>query len=196
MDQDTELKNAFLVFNDKRQIKFKQNIIGESADFGSSPVRILLKHKSSLEMDKGALLRSSVRIELSGRSKVIIGKSSYINWDSNISGGGGAVIKIGTKCAIGCNVNIYAYDYHRIVNDNGSEQDYFDDITIEDHVWIGAGAWILKGASIGSGSIVAASSVVLKGEYPQSSLIAGNPGRVVRKSVSWRNLTIKEKRFE
>lgn len=196
IDRVTELKNVFIVFNDKRQIKFEHNIIGEPVVSGSSPVRILLKHKSMLYMDEGAFVRGGVCIELSGRSRLLVGKGSYINWDSNISAGGSAIIKIGIKCAIGCNVNIYAYDYHRVVNDDGTEQDYFDDITIGDHVWIGAGALILKGANIGSGSIIGAGSVVLKGEYPPLSLIAGNPGKVVKNGVSWRNLTVEEKRFE
>lgn len=31
IDRATELKNVFIVFNDKSQIKFEHNIIGESA---------------------------------------------------------------------------------------------------------------------------------------------------------------------
>jgi acetyltransferase-like isoleucine patch superfamily enzyme len=53
-------------------------------------------------------------------------------------------------------------------------------ITIGDDVWLGANCTILKGARIGSGSIVAASAVVLAGDYPERSLIAGNPARVVK----------------
>lgn len=54
------------------------------------------------------------------------------------------------------------------------------DIIIGDDVWIGTNVCIMKGAKIGSGSVVAAGSVVLKGEYPDRSLIAGNPAKVLK----------------
>ena len=53
-------------------------------------------------------------------------------------------------------------------------------VVIGDDVWVGANSTILKGAKIGSGSIVATGSVVLKGEYPENSLIAGNPAKVIK----------------
>ena len=53
-------------------------------------------------------------------------------------------------------------------------------IEIGDDVWIGANATVLKGARIGNGCIVATGAVVLSGEYPERSLIAGNPARVVK----------------
>lgn len=54
------------------------------------------------------------------------------------------------------------------------------EIIIGDDVWLGANAVILKGSKIGSGSIVAAGSVVTGGEFPERSLIAGNPARLVK----------------
>ena len=53
-------------------------------------------------------------------------------------------------------------------------------IEIGDDVWIGANATVLKGACIGNGCIVATGAVVLSGEYPERSLIAGNPAKVVK----------------
>lgn len=53
-------------------------------------------------------------------------------------------------------------------------------IHIGDDVWVGANCTILKGARIGSGCVVATGSVVPAGDYPDRSLIAGNPARVVK----------------
>jgi acetyltransferase-like isoleucine patch superfamily enzyme len=53
-------------------------------------------------------------------------------------------------------------------------------IEIGDDVWVGANCTILKGARIGSGCIVAAGAVVPAGSYPDRSVIAGNPARVVK----------------
>jgi acetyltransferase-like isoleucine patch superfamily enzyme len=53
-------------------------------------------------------------------------------------------------------------------------------IEIGDDVWIGANSTILKGVQIGQGCIIATGSVVLAGVYPERSLLAGNPARVVK----------------
>jgi acetyltransferase-like isoleucine patch superfamily enzyme len=54
------------------------------------------------------------------------------------------------------------------------------EIYIGDDVWLAANVIILKGVRIGSGSIVAAGSVVTAGEFPERSLIAGNPAKFIR----------------
>lgn len=48
------------------------------------------------------------------------------------------------------------------------------DITIGDHVWIGAGSIVLKGVTIGDGAIVAAGSVVTRNVEPYT-VVGGNP---------------------
>ena len=57
------------------------------------------------------------------------------------------------------------------VNSNG--------IFIGNNIWIGAKATILDGTKIGDGSIIAAGAVV-KGEFPQNSIIAGVPAKVIK----------------
>ncbi|RNL82815.1 acyltransferase [Halostreptopolyspora alba] len=47
--------------------------------------------------------------------------------------------------------------------------------------WIGANAVILPGVRLGRNCVVAAGSVVRPGDYPDHSVIAGVPGRVVRR---------------
>ncbi|MCX6050768.1 MAG: acyltransferase [Chloroflexi bacterium] len=53
-------------------------------------------------------------------------------------------------------------------------------ITIEDDVWIGAGAVITDGVRIGQGAVVAAGAVVTK-DVPPYTVVGGVPARVIKK---------------
>lgn len=52
-------------------------------------------------------------------------------------------------------------------------------IVVGENVWIGTRAVLLAGASIGDGAIIGAAAVV-DFEVPPYTVVAGNPGRVVR----------------
>ena len=54
-------------------------------------------------------------------------------------------------------------------------------IVIGDNVWIGDRATILAGVTIGDGAIIAAGTIVTK-NVPANSIIAGNPGRIIKKN--------------
>lgn len=53
-------------------------------------------------------------------------------------------------------------------------------ITIENDVWIAAGAMVLRGVTIGAKSIIAAGAVITK-DVPPGVVVAGNPGKIIRK---------------
>ena len=52
-------------------------------------------------------------------------------------------------------------------------------VNICDDVWIGARAILLPGVTIGKGAVIGAGSAVTK-DVPEYSVVAGNPGRVVK----------------
>ncbi len=55
-------------------------------------------------------------------------------------------------------------------------------IIIGDNCWIGENSRICKGVTIGDGAIVAANAVVTK-DVPANSIVAGNPGRIVKTDI-------------
>jgi len=90
-------------------------------------------------------------------------------------------IGIGKNCVIAAGVNIIDSNGHKINStDRTKGRDTPEEILIGDNVWIGLNAIILKGTNIGNNSVIAAGSVV-KGIYPDNSLIAGNPGVLVKR---------------
>ena len=57
---------------------------------------------------------------------------------------------------------------------------YSKRVCIRRNVWIGENVIILKGVEIGKNSVIAAGSVVTK-SFPEQSVIAGNPARLIKK---------------
>jgi maltose O-acetyltransferase len=103
----------------------------------------------------GELCSINTGVYILGRGKVVIGNRVTLSARSMLLDSG---LEIGSK------VRAHVDGY----------------ITIEDDVWIGAGAIVLSGVTIGRGSIVGAGSVVTK-PMPADCVVAGNPARVVRR---------------
>ncbi|MGA2776335.1 MAG: DapH/DapD/GlmU-related protein [Steroidobacteraceae bacterium] len=108
-------------------------------------------------------------------------------------------LQIGRHCAIGPGVTIYNLGGLLIGDRVVISQDvYFcggthdhtkanyplirRPLTIEDDVWIGAGAFICPGVRVGKAAVVGARAVVTKDVMPWK-IVAGNPARVIRDRV-------------
>jgi acetyltransferase-like isoleucine patch superfamily enzyme len=90
-------------------------------------------------------------------------------------------VKIGDRCNIGPNVNIYTatlpVDPKKRLGSRGPSLGRA--ITIEDDCWIGGGVTILPGRTIGRGSTVGAGSIVTR-DVPPWTVVCGNPAQVIR----------------
>lgn len=153
------------------------------------PKSSVIPLKGKIKIKKNALLRSNPRGYHAGmpfsttlftdidEAIIEIGENCRIN---------GAYIHAQKKIVIGDNT-VIASGVH-IIDSNGHalhsmnrtiERDEPQQIIIGLNVWIGLNAIVLKGSVIGDNSVVGAGSIV-KGNFPENSLIVGNPASVVK----------------
>ena len=125
------------------------------------------------------------------KGRIILGKHVSLNKNSSINVTENALLKIGDYSGIGNNTiivarekieignnvligpNVCIYDHDHNFNGSGlirSKGYETSSITIEDNVWIAAGAIILKGVRIGSGSVIGAGTLVNK-NIPSNSVV-------------------------
>ena len=157
---------------------------------------------ASISIGLDSIIYEDARLEAYGSGQISIGPSSIVGGAKIIAR---ERIEIGARFLSSWGVFIQDFDPHPVdplkraeqvramvanfrpqlgaSNDVGagySGQPKSQAIVIGDDVWVGAQVTILKGVKIGSGSVVAAGAVVIKGEYPERALIAGNPAKVIK----------------
>lgn len=96
-----------------------------------------------------------------------------------------STIDIGRNCMFSFGIDIRNGDSHSIIDlYNNKRINYAKDISIDDHVWLGAHVEILKGVNIGSNSVIGIRSVVSK-NVPSNAVAAGTPAKVLRENITW-----------
>jgi acetyltransferase-like isoleucine patch superfamily enzyme len=128
----------------------------------------------------GTLLIVKSEFGLNGALR--IGEHTAVNEYNNLRAAGGE-ISIGNHCQIAQFCTLVAS------NHTTETAKYMIDapwdgtktsINIEDDVWIGANCVILPGVRIGRGAVIGAGSVITK-DVPNHSIVAGVPGRFIRR---------------
>jgi maltose O-acetyltransferase len=116
---------------------------------------------------------------LIGNAEIIIGKDTYIGYNTLI-GGGKSIISIGNKCDISSNVTILSGS-HKIdpLGERIAGKGFSEDVIIEDGVWVGAASTILGGVKIEEKAIIAAGSVVIN-DVPALTIVGGNPAKPLK----------------
>ncbi len=132
---------------------------------------------------KSSRLRGERFTHLRGAKKPKILVDDGTNIGRNVTISAVKKITIGRKCLISYNVSILDHD-HEVDNPKISPMDSqpvkAEDVIIGDNCFIGAHSFILKGVKLGNHCVVGANSVVTK-SFPANSVIAGNPGKLLRR---------------
>lgn len=141
-------------------------------------LRRLLYRKAGVQVGPNVRISGTARIP---HSNVVIGADTWVGAGCELISTVECAVTVGPRCDLGPGVMLVAGsheigDHHR----RGSEAGNSRPIFVGAGTWIGARAVVLAGTTIGEGSVVAAGSVV-RGVYPDDSLLAGVPARVVRR---------------
>jgi len=159
-----------IVLDNKHLIKYFRI----ESDRRNSAIPMLDLLQVDARIEPGAIIRDLVTI---GRNAVImmgavinigavIGECSMIDMNAVI----GARGKIGKRVHVGAGAIIAGV----------LEPPSLSPCVIEDDVMIGANAVILEGVTIGCGAVIAAGAVVTK-DVPPNMLVAGVPGKIIKK---------------
>lgn len=154
---------------------------------------IINKKGAEMEIGENVTIKSSFLSNLIGLySRTIIvtrTAESKIKIGNNVGISGATIyarksIEIGDNTLIGGNVKILDNDFHPLEiearNKDIKEKILAKPIKIGKNCFIGCNSIILKGTELGDGCIVGAGAVVC-GKFEDNSVIAGNPGRVLKK---------------
>ncbi len=96
-----------------------------------------------------------------------------------------AAINIGERCMFSYGIVLYRDDMHNIYDMESLQRlNYPKDINIGNHVWLGRECMILGGATIGDNCVIGARCVT-SSKFPSNVVVAGCPGKVVRKNIVW-----------
>jgi acetyltransferase-like isoleucine patch superfamily enzyme len=143
----------------------------------------IIKYNGTIQIGKRTTIWPGVKFSIISKdpskpAAIVIGKGSSIGDNTQIHCC--ERVTIGDNVLISWGVNILENNYHNTIDKSIKSAP----ITIEDRVWIGCNVIILSGVTIGAGSIIGAGSVIVKDIQPRS-LVAGNPGKVIRETEPW-----------
>jgi len=176
--------------------------VGRGAVFGES-----VTLRSPWRIELGARVVVETNVALDGRSEedvsISIGDDTILSRNTIVACKGGSV-RIGRRVGVGANCIFHTYTGNTVVvGDNvliapccyfagaagytakrtdipivDQPLDLRGGLTVEDNVWIGAGATIMDGVTVGHDAIIAAGSVVLT-NVPPYAVVRGSPAKVI-----------------
>lgn len=146
-----------------------------SLSSGDEPARLALLRELLALIGDDTLIQSPFRCDYG--YNISIGRRSFVNY-------GGifldvAPIAIGDQVLIATNVQLLTATHPLDAARRRAWWESAKPISIADGVWIGGGAIVLPGVSIGENAVIGAGAVVTH-DVAASTIVVGNPARVVR----------------
>jgi acetyltransferase-like isoleucine patch superfamily enzyme len=141
--------------------------------------RFILYKLAGVKISGKALIFGPLTIRPIGCAKNIsIGDGTFLNTHIRF-GCPKDTVTIGRNCLIGPNVLFETTEHTLVYIPSTGRSRFTRPITVEDEVWVGAGAIILSGVTVGRGAVIAAGSVVTK-DVPPMTLVGGIPAKAIK----------------
>lgn len=159
--------------------------VGKNCKLQNCEIRVRGKENTIIIEDDVVFKSGKIYLIGGEKQKIVIGKGTtvegaYFLVDENAS------IYVGEDCMLATDILIRTGDKHSIIDSvTGERLNYSEDVVLGKHVWVGRSAHILKGSVVSDNSIVGARTLVNKKFEDENIIIAGAPGKVVRRGVSW-----------
>lgn len=148
--------------------------------FSFNRLRTALWRRAGVEIGKRSLVMGDIILSGSGHwpSLLSVGDDTYISGPLRINLG--ATVRIGNCVNIGHDCVLLTVDHEIATPARRAGPLVMCPIVVEDGVWIASRVTILPGVTVGRGAVIAAGAVVTA-HVPPHTLVAGVPGRVLRK---------------
>lgn len=120
--------------------------------------------------------------DIKNPKNIFLGDNVKIGRRSTIMtvGSGKLIIKDNTGSAEGLTVISSNHRQHvGEILDGSNSNNQYQDVIVEEDVWIGANVTLLAGSLIGRGSIIGAGCVVRGQKIPPYSIVVGNPAKII-----------------
>lgn len=138
-----------------------------------------------VEIGDRCRITGKVIMKIVGGNRLSVGDGTSIGGCNFIVGEGTSVV-VGRDCMLAWGLEIRTTDSHGIYDKSGARVNPALDIVIGDRNWIGAQATLLRGACVSDDSVIGIRSVVTDKFDECGVVIAGVPGRIVRRGISWK----------
>lgn len=174
--------NSFVEIGERTRFNTPSNIEVRGYDYGTT-----VKIGNDCFFDHG------VNFRFFPPAKVFIGERTTSSSSLEVHANMGKRIIIGKDCMFSYENELWAGDGHSILDvksgqcinrDLSGKWNPSNSLVVGDHVWCGKQAFLMQGSNIGQGSIVGARCVV-KGNFPNNCVIAGNPARKIKENIAW-----------
>lgn len=131
--------------------------------------------RAGIKVAKTAKICGTARIN----GRVEIGEDFWVGAGAHLVGTDKSPIVLEDRCDLGPGVTLVVGSHEVGTSHRRAGKGTSAPIHIGEGSWIGARVTAIAGTTLGAGSVVGACTL-LRGEYPQNSLVLGVPGKVVR----------------
>jgi acetyltransferase-like isoleucine patch superfamily enzyme len=118
-------------------------------------------------------------------NEILVGKRYILNGKIHVAAIEGTKIVFGDDGGTSQNTHFTTSDGHPIYDEQGQRINPAKDIIIDERVWIGTKVTCMKGVQVAHDSVVAATTTLTKAFDEPNVIIAGVPGKIVKRGITW-----------